>query len=472
MNPRRHTLDLPPVPRRTPRGWRAAGQGLVMLGAAYVGLMALHRLAPDGPAAQLVLVGMVLVIGALAGRIAAALGIPRLTGYLLAGVLMSPSLADALHVEPLLVTHEQAKGLGLLNNLAVGIIGLMAGAEIRAGWLRQRLAGIGRIVVAETLLVPVALVAVVLAPGWLGFPGFPFVAQAVAQGLPAWLAAAVVAGVLLANSPMVVVSVIKETGANGPLAQTLMGTSVVLDAVVVLLVTILLALADVLLAGVSTGGALVGAFASVAAGILASLVLGSLAGWGLRHYTGHSDHRLEWVVVGLALAVSVLGPLVGLKPLFTLLAAGFVFNNQPAWLPGASDLDAADLAHHRLQGALAQVGAPVFVIFFCAAGVSVAVPTLLAVWPLVLALGVVRAGAIWLAVRRGATALEAPVRRYAWIGLISQAGVTLALAQLVAGRFPGWGSGLATCVIALVTVHELIAPPALVWALRKVGEVK
>ena len=55
--------------------------------------------------------------------------------------------------------------------------------------------------------------------------------------------------------------------------------------------------------------------------------------------------------------------------------------------------------------------------------------------------------------------------------MVSQAGVTLALAQIVRVRYPGWGDILATFIVAMVTLHELWVPVALSWALRREGEV-
>jgi len=78
---------------------------------------------------------------------------------------------------------------------------------------------------------------------------------------------------------------------------------------------------------------------------------------------------------------------------------------------------------------------PVFVIFFAMAGAELRLQEFGAVWPLVLLIALARMGAIW-----GATTLagrlaeaETAVVRYGWTGLVSQAGVALGLAAIVAG---------------------------------------
>jgi hypothetical protein len=57
------------------------------------------------------------------------------------------------------------------------------------------------------------------------------------------------------------------------------------------------------------------------------------------------------------------------------------------------------------------------------------------------------------------------------MGLISQAGVTLGLATLVAAEFPRWGSPVRTLVIALTGLHILIGPILFKAALQRAGEL-
>ncbi len=450
-----------------PRWLPAFAMPLAALALAAVALALGLQLAAraEGPAAgQLILVGMILVIGAFAGRVAGALGLPRLTGYLLAGVALSPSLWTWLGHPGLFGTTAQLATLAPANDLAVGVIALMAGSEIEARWLRTRLRVLLAVAGAEALIVPTILAAVLLV-----VPDVPFMSQAVAAGVPVLLVALLAGVVLLPNGPTVVITVLAETGANGPLARMLLGASVILDALVILGFTLVVSLID------SVAGpearSLGAAFAAAMGGMAGSLLLGGALGWGLRRYAERTGHRLAWLVLGIALAVAALGVHAGIKPLFCLLAAGFAFGN----LPGADPTRAA-LAHARLHATLAQVGMPVFVVFFTAAGLKVDLLTLAASWGLVLGLLILRDGLIIGAIRLGtATAItripvEPAVRRHLWVGMVSQAGVTLALVQIVRDHFPGWGDTVATFVVAMVTLHELWVPVVLVRALRQAGE--
>ena len=410
----------------------------------------------DAPAAaQLVLVGMVLLVGTFAGRLAECLQLPRLTGYLLIGVALSPSLWAQLGRPGMFMTSDQLATLAPATDLAVGVIALMAGSEIKAAWLRERLRALAAITGMEVLLVPTTLTLLI----WL-LPGIPFIQEAVTAGLPACLVALLVGIVLLPNGPTVVITVITETGATGPLPRMLLGTSALLDAMVVLLFTVVVSLLG---AASGSDSSPWSALASAGGGMAGSLVLGAILGLALRLHAERSGTRLGWAVLGCALGVAALAPIFGVKPLFCLLAAGFAFGN----LPG-SDPARAERAHARLHAALADVGMPVFVVFFCAAGLSVDVHALLSGWLVVAGLLVARDALIWGSIRLATrqVAVEPAVRQHLWLGMVSQAGVTLALVQIVRTEFPGWGGTLASFVVAMVTLHEIWVPVALARALR------
>lgn len=95
-------------------------------------------------------------------------------------------------------------------------------------------------------------------------------------------------------------------------------------------------------------------------------------------------------------------------------------------------------------------------------------------WPLALSLVGVRILAIftgsWLA---GTLAGDLPqYNRVAWMGYITQAGVTIGLAQLAYRQFPEIALYISTVVLAIVLINEIIGPIALKMALYLSGEVQ
>ena len=110
--------------------------------------------------------------------------------------------------------------------------------------------------------------------------------------------------------------------------------------------------------------------------------------------------------------------------LLSLLVAGFLVEN-------VAPVRAEPLVH-----ALHLMAVPVFVIFFAMAGAELRREAFAALWPLVLGAALLRMLASTGAPASGrAGAGRSPGgRRQAWTGLVSQAGVALGLATIVADR--------------------------------------
>jgi Kef-type K+ transport system membrane component KefB len=278
------------------------GSGTMDIVGILLGILALsvYPLFPEHmlPAAsQLFLIGIVLILGAFAGHLASRFSLPRITGYILIGILINPTLPGIVPDMqlPVLVEMERTQGLSLINDLAIGLIAMMAGAEIRLLWLRARLRAILSVTLVSTIVTPTIIGGFLLFAPQLGLPDIPFMTQAMDVGVPGLAIAALVGAILLANSPTVVVSILKEMRADGPMGQTVMGVSVIMDAVVILMFTILMALIAVMGAGAGEQApSLMQASGAVAGSIVFSIVVGGVIGFGVKHYTEWSDHRLSW----------------------------------------------------------------------------------------------------------------------------------------------------------------------------------
>lgn len=57
-----------------------------------------------------------------------------------------------------------------------------------------------------------------------------------------------------------------------------------------------------------------------------------------------------------------------------------------------------------------------------------------------------------------------------WMPYVTQAGVALGLATIVATEFPEWGHSFETIIIAIIVINQLIGPPLFKWTLNYVKE--
>jgi hypothetical protein len=64
------------------------------------------------------------------------------------------------------------------------------------------------------------------------------------------------------------------------------------------------------------------------------------------------------------------------------------------------------------------------------------------------------------------------VASWAWLGLISQAGVALGLATIVAERLPGIGAAIQLITVGVIAVNETVGPVLFRMALSRAGELE
>jgi len=116
---------------------------------------------------------------------------------------------------------------------------------------------------------------------------------------------------------------------------------------------------------------------------------------------------------------------------------------------------------------------PVLVIFFAAAGASLQVDALATIGGVAAALALVRLGLIRLGVFAGCRAgrLRDGTSELVWMGLVSQAGVTVGLTLIVAAQYPEWGGPVQTLILSLVALHQLAGPVLFKRALSTAGEI-
>ncbi len=80
---------------------------------------------------SLFLFGILLLTADTFGAVAHDIGLPRLLGYLVAGLALGPTLSG-------IVPAGVLEDLSMMKRLAVGLIGLLAGAELKVSDLRIR----------------------------------------------------------------------------------------------------------------------------------------------------------------------------------------------------------------------------------------------------------------------------------------------------------------------------------------------
>lgn len=410
-----------------------------------LGVRTIEPLGAAGHGSQPLLVfGFLILAAYTVGEIAPALRVPKIVGYLVAGVLFGPYALGVVSV-------AGVDRLAPVSQLAIALIAFLAGAELRWSEVRERGTQLLKIMTVELALTFVVLTAAVYALARF----MPFLAGAGAREVLAF--SLLFASIAIVHSPAVTMALLSETGARGPVARSTLGIVLISDVAVVLLFSGMLWVARALVPVAGAVGMNVGLVAWEIGG---AMIIGAVLGAGIALYLRFVGRELMLFAVLVAFFGIELARILHVELLLTLLTAGFVTEN---------------ISSHgeRLRHSMERSAAPVFVVFFALSGATINIGEVAPLMSLVLPLAVIRAIAIRTGVQIGAkwAKVSAVEQRYVWLGLVSQVGVAIGLAAIVADAYPVLGSQLHGMLLALIAVNQTVGPVLFRRALDGAGEI-
>ncbi len=418
----------------------------ILLVALSAMLWVVVRQTPDfhGGTWTIAAIGFLLLSGTLLSDLVALVGMPHLTGYLLAGIVAGPHVLQ-------LIDHHSVERLSSVNALALALIALEGGAELKLDFLKKGLKGL----VWATVLQTFAVIVVMTGVFYAARPIIPF-AQHLAPTV--MFGAALLWGVMsITRSPSATLGILSQTRASGPLARFMLTFVMTSDLVVVVVLATAITLARPL---VEPGASFsFHAFRVLGHEILGSVALGTTLGLVLAAYLRLIGKNLLVVFLVLGFGLTEVLHYLSFDPLLTFMVAGFLVQNLS---------NQGEKFLHALQ----QTGGVVYVIFFATAGADLDVPLLKQLWPVALVLAGSRVAVTYGVARLSSRlANDAPVvRTWGWSGLVSQAGLALGLAALVSREFPAFGDGFRALAIATIALNEMVGPILFKLALDRSGE--
>ena len=380
--------------------------------------------------------GLILLLALMAGHLVKYFRVPEVTGYLLAGVALGPSMLGW-------VTQDNLVALSVLSEVALGLILFSIGSVFQFSMFRRYGRRIFYLTVAESLLAAVFVGLGILA---LGQP---------------WQVACLLGAVAIATAPASTLMVIRECNASGPLSDTLLGIIAVNNILCLVTYFVVAALIDLVSAGAgSWSGVYVAAFplvwqvlGSVALGYLVGIML---AGWATQ-VTEHGE--LLILLAGSILLCVGVARLAALSPLIASLAVGATMVNLSRRSRGLFD-------------ALARTDPPFYAIFFVIAGADLDVSLVGSMGLLGVCYLVARAAGKFLGARYAAQRLklEATVQRFLGLGLMAQAGLAVGLVLTIDRQFPEYAVVVNAVVLSSIVIYEIVGPISTRFAIEQAGE--
>jgi Kef-type K+ transport system membrane component KefB len=392
-------------------------------------------------------IGLLLLAGYAASLAANWFRLPRVTGYVVAGILLSPSLTGTLRV-----TEVEAL-LGFVSQMALAVIAFAIGGTLKMSQVKV----LGKPILWITLTQGMGALGFGCLAAWVA--GY-FAEPLRVHGPETFLSIIVILGTIsVATAPAATMAVVHELRARGPLTTTLLGIVALDDALTIILFSGAVGLAGALLGvGVSADLGLQRGLYEMAG----ALVIGAISGFIMSHVLARK-RRVEVnlvAIVGAILLVSGFTLQFHFSPLMANMMMGFALVNY---------MRHADSVFHQLE----IVEESLYCLFFVLAGAHFDLGVLgpSALLGLMLLLGRF-VGKMSGAVVGGYLSRAPPqVRKYVGITLLPQAGLSLGLIFQTRSLLPETAYPVVlNALLASVILNEVISPPLVKWALVRAEE--
>ncbi len=402
---------------------------------------------PSAMPESMMVLGFILVVAYLFGKITARFNLPKITGYMLTGVILGPYIINV-------ISEQSVNNLQLINKIALGLIAVTAGGEFRYSVLQEQFKTIVNVILWQILIVSSGFIVFFLIFG----KNFFFLSDA---NFSVLLGVGLLFGSLaVAKSPATTIAIITETEAKGKLTDFVLGVTVFKDIVVVLVFSLSISIAKPLIQ--PHEGLHFHYILEVIGELGISILVGIGAGGLILLYLKYIETQTALFLLGFILLVNEISTMFHIELVLVFMVAGFLVQN-------------FSNAGHKLIEAIEEASLPIYVTFFAIAGASLNLPIFLSNFWLAMLIVLLRMVTTFGGTYIGGklTHSTPEVQKLGWMGFIGQAGLTLGLVTLVGNSFPGAiGNTVSTLIIASVAINQIIGPVLFRYSLIKTGEGK
>lgn len=405
----------------------------------------------------LFIAGLMAICGFYIGKMMKWVRLPSIIGYMIAGILLGPSLLSIISV-------SARETFSFLTDIALGFVAVTIGLELDFSSLRKQGNGIVYIIIAES------------------FGAFILVTAAVYILTRDMVTALILGALAPSSAPAGVVAIIQEYRARGPLTKAIFAVVGFDDGIGIIIFGFVAAIVRSMLFAQTgdTGQNLLWILMVPIGEIVLSIIIGAAIGFLFCILGRRLDNSRDILILIIGFVFILVGVSIAMNISYILtnLVMGIlIVNTQPRGFVKS------------IGDSLSSVMPLFFILFFVLAGSNLHLDAL----PSLGVIGVVyivsrSAGLIfgsWFGALLGGA--DEKIKKYLGIGIISQAGVAIGLALVVRREFAGLGrminaeSGITTgdrlgfMAITIITatsvVFEIIGPIFAKVALSRAGEI-
>lgn len=392
-------------------------------------------------------IGVMIMAGLLGGLLSHRFKLPMVTGYIVVGILLSPSVFNV-------IPQASIDRLEIFISIALGIIAYSIGSSLHTDTLRQLERSIAWITPLQGLgawiltTLGVALSAIFI----LGISNSGFLSTA-------FPLAFIIGAIATATAPAAVIALVHEYRARGPLTTTLLSIVAVDDAIAIIVFSIAMGIAQPL-AGLAGGFPWYEMLGVPLLEIAAAIAIGAVLAFALIYTARWLQSRpvVLAAVLGTIMLCVGIANLLEISEILANMVMGFIMVNKAR--------------REELTAVIDDIEDVIFAMFFVLAGLHFDILAMKTAGILGLVIVLARFGGKYLGTGAGARLAGSPrvVKNYLGLALVPAAGVSLGLALLAQSTFPSFGTLLFNAVLASVILNELIGPPLVKFAIFRAGE--
>jgi Kef-type K+ transport system membrane component KefB len=401
-----------------------------------------HEYSKGGEGLDILLkIGIALVIGIIGGKLAKLVKLPSVSGYLVAGLFVGPSIFG----DGALFSSGELSSLSFISELALAFIAFSIGSEFVLSDMKKYGKKVFIITIAEVLG------AVILVFSLMFFvfqKDFAF--------------SMVIASMSAATAPAATLMVMRQYRAYGPMTKTLLSVVALDDVVGIIVFGVSLSLAKMYVSGeaISITSIIIGPLKEILGSIVLGFILGLILTIVAKKQKEHDRDDLQVIsIIAILLGVGIANWL-GLSPLLTNIAIGMTLVNLMK-------------KSVKVFDSVNSFVAPFYVLFFTFAGASLDLQVLLSVGILGVAYIFARGFGKYIGALIGGKLSKADraTNYFLGLGLLPQGGISIGLSVIVASQLPQYAVFINTIIMFSVLVYETTGPIFSKLSISLAGEI-
>ncbi len=402
----------------------------------------------------ILIVGVILFVGFIFGELAKLVKLPKVTGYIIAGIVLNP---DIFHIVPQGFTAHT----DFVTNIALSFITFSVGGTL----LGSKLKRLGKTILyitifeAEFAFFTVALGFLCLAHFFIHIPE----ASSLSTLIPLSM---LIAALASPTDPSATLAVIHEYKAKGEVSSTIMGVAALDDVLGIINYSfaVVIAGAVIMHQDINILIFLKRSLIVICGAVGLGIAFGIIFNYIFLFVKKETEGVFIVLIFGLLAICFGLATVLGVDELLATMTMGIVvvnFNRQ------------RDKIFKMLERYTEEL---IFVLFFTLSAMHLELSVLYSSFVLVLLFFVFRTLGKVIGTTAGAflAKASAPVKKFTVGGLIPQGGIVVGLALMMRQNpaFRDISDIIINVIIGATIVHELIGPLAAKTALQKAGELR